>query len=167
MTWFRFYHYLIIHLFATLALAVLVLCMARSAEASQAIPIPEETVTLAEQLDLSPLDLQGALNTTGLDVREYLYQVGHLERPRPLIYWPWNSINNCEANGNWNTNTGNGFYGGLQFLPGTWRRNGGTGMPHQASIAEQIRVAENTARNEGYCSWPVCAVRAGVVRSCR
>src|SRR5688572_25848042 len=85
MTWFRFYHYLIIHLFATLALAVLVLCMARSAEASQAIPIPEETVTLAEQLDLSPLDLQGALNTTGLDVREYLYQVGHLERPRPLI----------------------------------------------------------------------------------
>lgn len=161
--WFRFYHYLVIHLLVMLALIVLVLCMASPAEASQDTSIS----AAALEAGVDEIDLHGALNTTGLEVKEYLYQVGHLERPRPTIYWPWNAINACEADGSWNTNTGNGFYGGLQFLPSTWRRNGGTGLPHQASIAEQIRVAENTARNEGYCSWPVCAVRAGVVRACR
>ena len=45
----------------------------------------------------------------------------------------WDAIAQCESGGNWAINTGNGYYGGLQFSPATWKSNGGTGMPHQAS----------------------------------
>lgn len=68
----------------------------------------------------------------------------------------WDAIAACESGNNWQINTGNGYYGGLQFTLGTWRANGGTGMPHQASRAEQIRVAENTLHSQGIGAWPVC-----------
>lgn len=71
----------------------------------------------------------------------------------------WDAVAACESGGNWGTATGNGFYGGLQFLPSTWRSNGGRGMPHQASRAEQIRVAENVRRTQGMGAWPVCGGR--------
>ena len=73
----------------------------------------------------------------------------------------WDAIAQCESGGNWHINTGNGYYGGLQFLPSTWRANGGSGMPHQASRAEQIRVAENVLRTQGIGAWPVCGKRGG------
>jgi hypothetical protein len=85
-----------------------------------------------------------------------------------LIYAPtawaapsvnWDAVAACESGGNWGINTGNGYYGGLQFTLGTWRANGGSGMPHQASRAEQIRVAENTLRSQGIGAWPVCGRR--------
>ncbi|HNA99105.1 MAG TPA: transglycosylase family protein [Marmoricola sp.] len=69
----------------------------------------------------------------------------------------WDRIAQCESGGNWHINTGNGYYGGLQFSLGTWRANGGTGMPHQASREEQIRVAERVrAASGGYGAWPHC-----------
>jgi len=68
----------------------------------------------------------------------------------------WDAIAQCESSGNWAINTGNGYFGGLQFSPSTWRANGGTGMPHQASREEQIRVAENTLRTQGIGAWPTC-----------
>ncbi|MFC6093232.1 transglycosylase family protein [Saccharothrix sp. BKS2] len=68
----------------------------------------------------------------------------------------WDAVAACESGGNWSINTGNGYYGGLQFLPSTWTANGGSGMPHQASRAEQIRVAENVLRTQGIGAWPVC-----------
>lgn len=68
----------------------------------------------------------------------------------------WDAIAACESGGNWAINTGNGYYGGLQFTLGTWRANGGSGMPHQASRAEQIRVAENVLRSQGIGAWPSC-----------
>lgn len=71
----------------------------------------------------------------------------------------WDAIAACESGGNWSINTGNGYYGGLQFLPSTWRANGGTGMPHQASKAEQIRVANNLYAKAGVSPWPVCGQR--------
>lgn len=71
----------------------------------------------------------------------------------------WDAIAACESGGNWDINTGNGYYGGLQFNPSTWRSNGGVGMPHQASREEQIRVAENTLRSQGIGAWPVCGRR--------
>jgi len=58
----------------------------------------------------------------------------------------WDAVARCESGGNWAINTGNGYYGGLQFTMGTWRANGGSGSPHQASREEQIRVAENVLR---------------------
>lgn len=71
----------------------------------------------------------------------------------------WDAIAACESGGNWAINTGNGYFGGLQFSPGTWRANGGSGMPHSASRAEQIRVAENVLRNQGIGAWPSCGRR--------
>jgi hypothetical protein len=71
----------------------------------------------------------------------------------------WDAVAACESGGNWHTNTGNGFYGGLQFTLGTWRANGGTGSPHSASREEQIRVANNVLKSQGIGAWPVCGRR--------
>lgn len=68
----------------------------------------------------------------------------------------WDAVAQCESGGNWAIDSGNGFYGGLQFSPATWHANGGTGMPNQASREEQIRVAENVLRTQGIGAWPVC-----------
>lgn len=72
----------------------------------------------------------------------------------------WDAIAACESGGNWHTNTGNGFHGGLQFTPSTWRANGGQGSAESASRAEQIRVAENVKRSQGIGAWPVCGRHA-------
>ncbi|MGV0794202.1 transglycosylase family protein [Mycolicibacterium sp. XJ1819] len=71
----------------------------------------------------------------------------------------WDAVAACESGGNWSINTGNGYYGGLQFSLGTWRSNGGSGMPHQASKSEQIRVAENVLQSQGIGAWPSCGGR--------
>ena len=71
----------------------------------------------------------------------------------------WDAVAACESGGNWSTSTGNGFHGGLQFTLGTWRANGGSGMPENASREEQIRVAENVLHNQGIGAWPVCGRR--------
>ena len=71
----------------------------------------------------------------------------------------WDAVAACESGGNWGTATGNGYYGGLQFTMGTWRANGGSGSPHQASREEQIRVAENVLRTQGIKAWRVCGRR--------
>jgi resuscitation-promoting factor RpfE len=71
----------------------------------------------------------------------------------------WDAVAACESGGNWGINTGNGYYGGLQFTMGTWRSNGGGGSPHNASREEQIRVAENVLRSQGIGAWPSCGRR--------
>ena len=68
----------------------------------------------------------------------------------------WDKLAKCESGGNWKINTGNGYYGGLQFSPRTWRAHGGKGMPHQASKAQQIAVAERTLDVQGPGAWPTC-----------
>jgi LysM repeat protein len=71
----------------------------------------------------------------------------------------WNAIAQCESGGNWGTNTGNGFYGGLQFTEGTWLANGGgryASSANQASAAQQIAVANNVLASQGIGAWPVC-----------
>jgi hypothetical protein len=71
----------------------------------------------------------------------------------------WDAVASCESGGNWSTNTGNGFYGGLQFTMSTWHANGGSGSPQHASREEQIRVAENVLNSQGIGAWPVCGKR--------
>jgi len=68
----------------------------------------------------------------------------------------WDAVAACESGGNWAINTGNGYYGGLQFNMGTWQSNGGSGSPHAASREEQIRVAENVLHSQGIGAWPSC-----------
>jgi resuscitation-promoting factor RpfE len=71
----------------------------------------------------------------------------------------WDAVAACESGGNWAINTGNGYYGGLQFTLSTWHANGGAGSPAGASREEQIRVAENVVRSQGIGAWPVCGRR--------
>lgn len=83
-------------------------------------------------------------------------------------YGIWDRLAQCEAGGNWAANTGNGYFGGLQFKPGTWAANGGTRyarLPSQASRKQQITVAEQIrdARG-GYGAWPACARKLGLPR---
>ncbi len=68
----------------------------------------------------------------------------------------WDAVAQCESGGNWSINTGNGYYGGLQFSPSTWSSNGGSGSAANASREEQIRVAENVLQSQGIGAWPSC-----------
>lgn len=68
--------------------------------------------------------------------------------------WPWSCIAHYESGGNPAEDTGNGFYGGLQFTMGTWYANGGRGNPAAASIPEQERVAERVLHSQGWGAWP-------------
>ena len=136
--------------------------------------IEAEVEELAAEVGLPPVALQGAVNTVKAPPRQYLIHEGHLAPPAPArpvapavaSVAPggtvWDRLAQCESNGRWNIATGNGFYGGLQFLPSTWRANGGSGMPHQASRAEQIRVAQIVQARYGWGQWPACSRRLGL-----
>ncbi|WP_069171749.1 transglycosylase family protein [Streptomyces griseus] len=76
----------------------------------------------------------------------------------------WDRIAECESSGRWNINTGNGYHGGLQFSPSTWRAYGGEQYAPRADLAtrsEQIAVGERVARGQGLSAWPTCG-RLGV-----
>ena len=68
----------------------------------------------------------------------------------------WDAVAQCESGGNWAIDTGNGYYGSLQFSQSTWEANGGSGNPANASREEQIRVAENVLATQGPGAWPTC-----------
>ena len=77
----------------------------------------------------------------------------------------WDALSGCEAGGNWAINTGNGFYGGVQFDQNTWERNGGLRYAQRADLAtreEQIAIAEVTRARQGWGAWPTCSGRLGV-----
>jgi LysM repeat protein len=89
---------------------------------------------------------------------------------RPANYTPgdgsvWDQLAACEAGGNWATNTGNGYYGGLQFTAGTWLANGGGAYAptaDQATRDQQIAVASSIQANRGWSPWPACSSRLGL-----
>lgn len=77
----------------------------------------------------------------------------------------WDKVADCESGGNWAINTGNSFYGGLQFTQSTWAAFGGTQYAPRADLAtreQQIAVAEKTLAEQGWNAWPVCSGKAGV-----
>ncbi len=74
----------------------------------------------------------------------------------------WDALAQCESGGNWAINTGNGYYGGLQFNLGTWQAHGGTGNPASASRATQIAVAERVLASQGWGAWPACSAKLGL-----
>ncbi|QRY51452.1 resuscitation-promoting factor [Mycolicibacterium septicum] len=76
----------------------------------------------------------------------------------------WDALSQCEAGGNWAINTGNGFYGGVQFDQNTWERQGGLRYAPRADLAtreEQIAIATVTQARQGWGAWPVCSGRIG------
>lgn len=79
----------------------------------------------------------------------------------------WDRVAACESSGNWHINTGNGYYGGLQFTRSTWLAYGGAKYAPRADLAtkaEQIIIAEKVLAGQGPGAWPVCSVRAGLAR---
>lgn len=79
----------------------------------------------------------------------------------------WDKVAACESTNDWNINTGNGYYGGLQFTQSTWEAYGGTRYAPRADLAtkdQQIAVAEKVLDGQGPGAWPVCSARAGLTR---
>lgn len=96
-----------------------------------------------------------------------LVRVGTKERaPAPAAYVSgntvWDRLAQCESGGNWAINTGNGYYGGLQFSASTWRSVGGTGLPHQNSREEQIKRGQILQARAGWGQWPSCSAKLGL-----
>ncbi|MCM0676046.1 LysM peptidoglycan-binding domain-containing protein [Micromonospora phytophila] len=80
----------------------------------------------------------------------------------------WDAIAQCESSGNWSINTGNGYYGGLQFSQSTWEGYGGLTYAKRADLAsrgEQIRVAERVLDGQGIGAWPTCGKKGGSTTS--
>ncbi|MFD0784534.1 transglycosylase family protein [Micromonospora azadirachtae] len=76
----------------------------------------------------------------------------------------WDAIAQCESSGNWHINTGNGYYGGLQFSQSTWEGYGGTKYAARADLAtraEQIAIAEKVLDGQGIGAWPTCGKEGG------
>ena len=74
----------------------------------------------------------------------------------------WDRLAACESGGRWNINTGNGYFGGLQFNLATWRGVGMTGYPHEASRATQIAAANRLHDARGFQPWPACSRKLGL-----
>jgi hypothetical protein len=74
----------------------------------------------------------------------------------------WDSLAQCESGGNWSINTGNGYYGGLQFSLSSWQAVGGTGYPHEHSRETQIAMGEKLRAIQGWGAWPSCSSRLGL-----
>lgn len=74
----------------------------------------------------------------------------------------WDKLARCEAGGNWSINTGNGYYGGLQFTLSSWRAVGGNGYPNQASREEQIARGKLLQARQGWGAWPACTAKLGI-----
>lgn len=74
----------------------------------------------------------------------------------------WDQLAQCESGGNWAINTGNGFYGGLQFTLSSWQAVGGTGLPSDASREEQIMRSQALQAVQGWGAWPACSDKLGL-----
>jgi hypothetical protein len=140
----------------------------------------EQVKHAAADAGVDAVQLQGAVNSVHVDPYVYLRSEGLLERaPEQLSTKPptvaavlstpaapvravWDRVAECESGGRWNTNTGNGFLGGLQFTPGTWRAYGGVGSPASASREAQIAVAERVLAGQGWAAWPSCSRQLGL-----
>ncbi|WP_143168295.1 transglycosylase family protein [Jatrophihabitans endophyticus] len=110
------------------------------------------------------------------DPRTQVERVGTKSRPKPKVSTShssggsssgggglnWDALADCESGGNWHINTGNGFYGGVQFDEGTWNSNGGGKYAARADLAsreEQIEIATKVYNARGSSPWPVCGSR--------
>ena len=119
--------------------------------AEEVIPIVEEPAPLVEVVEHAPV-VEPA-------------PVAQVVEPAPVAEVPasgaysspnyamWESIAPCESGGNWGIQSGNGYYGGLQFLPSSWAAAGGVGSPADASKEEQMRIADNLLAVQGPGAW--------------
>jgi hypothetical protein len=124
------------------------------------IPSPNESLT-PRQL---PSDQAPATTTSGSSTAAQATTTAQTTAVNPSTQSGsvWGLLANCESGGNWSINTGNGFYGGLQFTLSSWQAAGGVGYPNQATQAQQIAIAEVLQSKQGWGAWPVCSQKLGL-----
>ena len=116
----------------------------------------ELAVFLARTLDLHPRAELDPLPPPPAKVG------GTTSRARTARTTVWDRLARCESGGNWSINTGNGYYGGLQFSLASWRAVGGSGYPHNASREEQIKRGKKLRAAQGWGAWPACTRKLGL-----
>lgn len=119
------------------------------------VPTPEEVLT--------PRDVPANEQISAAEVT--VSQAA--SRPHASNYIPsdgsvWDRLAACESGGNWAINTGNGYYGGLQFSLSTWYAVGGGGLPSDASREEQIMRGQILQSRSGWGQWPACVAKLGL-----
>jgi uncharacterized protein YabE (DUF348 family) len=127
------------------------------------------TVTLRDGKETDRKLESDKLTTKAVDAE---VSVGTKPKPKPKststpgsVSATWAALAKCESGGNWSINTGNGYYGGLQFSASSWRGAGGgkyAALPHQATPAEQVATAEVLRRSGGWGHWPACSSKLGL-----
>jgi hypothetical protein len=105
---------------------------------------------------------RNARNATAASMSHATVHEAPTAPPVPSDGSVWDRLAGCESGGDWSTNTGNGYYGGLQFSAASWRGVGGTGLPHEHTRGEQIARAEALLAVQGWGAWPGCARRLGL-----
>ncbi|MDB5181408.1 MAG: hypothetical protein JWP13_171 [Candidatus Saccharibacteria bacterium] len=130
------------------------------------IPAAEEELTPRPLPENAPAEVKAEVQAEA-PVAEPAYEA---PAPKPQVAAPsvasgsvWDSLAMCEATGNWAINTGNGFYGGLQFTMSSWAAVGGSGYPNQASREEQIMRGQMLQARQGWGAWPACAAKLGLL----
>lgn len=127
-----------------------------------------DTLAAASEANVNVVDLLGAMSSTSLTARQYLVGVGEIAAPRsamPAFGTVWDKLAVCESTSNWHANTGNGYFGGVQFDRGTWLRHGGGAYAPRADLAtreQQILIAQRTLVVQGWQAWPACSRRLGL-----
>jgi len=109
----------------------------------------------------APVIAAGGLATTLVAVDGALAAGSALAAAAPSVA-NFDRLAQCESGGRWNINTGNGYYGGLQFSAATWRGIGMTGLPHQHSRETQIAAGQRLQSRYGWGQWPACARKLGL-----
>lgn len=124
------------------------------------IPTPDEPLTMrpipANSVAVSALPAESAAYRTPAS------RTSAGDTPDVANGTVWDSLAACESGGNWAINTGNGYYGGLQFSLSSWLGVGGSGLPSSASREEQIMRAELLRARQGWGAWPACTAKLGL-----
>lgn len=129
-------------------------------------PPVEETVSQEDVV----VDDRNSVSVTQVDVVQDTVEVVTSTPQAPAVPVVadgsvWDSLAQCEAGGNWSINTGNGYYGGLQFSAGTWNAYGGqqyAPTADQATREQQIAIAEKVQAGQGWGAWPACTASLGI-----
>lgn len=125
------------------------------------VPAPDEQVP-ERALPTPPAPVQPNISTASPAVAPAQLNHSTLAAPSVADGSVWDQLAKCESGGNWSINTGNGFYGGLQFTLGSWHGVGGSGYPNEASREEQISRAEILLSKQGWGAWPACSSKLGL-----
>jgi LysM repeat protein len=123
------------------------------------IPTKDETLTTRPMPGDSPSVAPVATQSAAPAVRSSAPRVAAAPVATGSV---WDQLAQCEAGGNWAINTGNGYYGGLQFTLSSWQAAGGSGLPSDASREEQIQRGEVLLARQGWGAWPACTAKLGL-----